>query len=105
MNALQAQATDLTEQFGQMQNIIAVLKEDSTKFHSVRQRFLSTYKRDYLCTRPDDPPESDRQWINTGNTIAHEGDAKFDASLYLERIPEKTPKYSRARTVSRSEPP
>jgi hypothetical protein len=54
VDALQAQMMDPTEQFAQMQSVIAVLKEDSNKFHSVRQRFLSTYKRDYLCNRLED---------------------------------------------------
>lgn len=63
VNTLQVQMMDLTKQFGQMQSVIAVLKADSNKFHSVRQRFLSTYKRDNLCNRPEDLPDSDRQWI------------------------------------------
>ena len=51
VNTLQAQMMDLTEQFGQMQSVIAVLKEDSNKFHSVRQRFLSVDKhRQYHCS-------------------------------------------------------
>jgi len=48
-------------------------------YQEMRSRFISSFKRDDLDWRTED----DRIIINTGNLIAHGGDAVVDATLYF----------------------
>lgn len=47
----------------------------------LRNRFISTYKRDKL----ENATDSDRKIIGVGNLWAHGGDAVVDAQLYQDR--------------------
>lgn len=50
-------------------------------FFDLRNRFISTYKRDILGTAD----AHDHKMISRGNALAHSGDAEHDALLYKDR--------------------
>jgi len=52
-------------------------------YKTLRNRFISTYKRDVL----NNATEDDRRIITAGNSWAHGGDAVVDASLYRLKGP------------------
>ncbi|RPA92051.1 hypothetical protein L873DRAFT_1818402 [Choiromyces venosus 120613-1] len=57
---------------------VSTLKLCVPEYSRVRNRFISTFKRDKL----NNATESDIYIIQEGNTMAHEGDAAVDALLY-----------------------
>ncbi|WEW58687.1 hypothetical protein PRK78_004155 [Emydomyces testavorans] len=56
---------------------IAILKESSEGFRKIRNRFISTYRRDVRQLEP-----VEMKTITSGNAAAHNGDVIADASLY-----------------------
>jgi len=69
---------DLTVQ-SQEERLRYLLRSDDC-YKEVRNRYLSTFKRDSLKTHTT----TDQEIINSGNLTAHWGDAVVDASLYTE---------------------
>jgi len=61
-----------------MEERIGTLTRSSESYKLMRNRFLSTYKRDYLKNETT----ADTIIIDDGNMSAHGGDVVFDASLY-----------------------
>jgi len=57
---------------------IVDLEVSSTTLKNLRNRFISTYKRDKLATAED----YDFKFIASGNRFAHSGNCKRDAELY-----------------------
>ncbi|KAN0072352.1 hypothetical protein V8E54_009281 [Elaphomyces granulatus] len=50
-----------------------------TTLNEMRNRFLSTYKRDKTASQLN---SLDKGWISGGHLIAHGGNSKYDATLY-----------------------
>jgi len=59
-------------------NRLSSVIEGNESYKNMRQRFLSTFKRDYL----KEETEADHAIITSGNKSAHGGDATLDATLY-----------------------
>ena len=73
---------NLENQVQQMSNQMQHMSHASNGYLKVRQRFLSTYRRDVL----GDVSETTAAVIRAGNRAAHDGDAVCDAGLYETQV-------------------
>lgn len=79
LSSLQQRVSTLETDKYRLLDRIDVLEEGSTTMREMRDRFLSTYKRDKLLKQLND---YDLDCISAGNRTAHGGNAKYDATLY-----------------------
>ncbi|PWW72484.1 hypothetical protein C7212DRAFT_348103 [Tuber magnatum] len=68
----------LKDGLGQMNDRLSTLTLALREYRQVRERFISTFKRDKL----KNDTKTDRKIIQGGNITAHGGDAAADALLY-----------------------
>ncbi|PWW74067.1 hypothetical protein C7212DRAFT_365686 [Tuber magnatum] len=78
---LKTNAEDLKNNVKALTGRVSVLSIAAKEYKWVRQRSLSTFKRDHL---PDTMEQSDYDIIRTVNQTVHEGDVVVDAFLYEE---------------------
>ena len=82
-NAAQEQdISSLTDEVARLREEMEVLKMGAEGFDGVRDRFISTYKRDVL----DNADQHDRRVITKANVVVHSGDVLMDARIYKKRI-------------------
>ena len=79
VSTLETDKYRLLDRIDVLDDRIGVLEEGSTAMRGMRDRFLSTYKRDKLLKQLND---YDLDCISAGNRTAHGGNAKYDATLY-----------------------
>ncbi|RPB05784.1 hypothetical protein L873DRAFT_1832544 [Choiromyces venosus 120613-1] len=77
-SALKQRPSALEDEVNLLWDDVSTLKLSVPEYSRVRNRFISTFKRDKL----NNATESDIDIIREGNTMAHEGDAAVDALLY-----------------------
>ncbi|GKZ22555.1 hypothetical protein AbraIFM66951_006460 [Aspergillus brasiliensis] len=83
IDGLQEQIKDLDSRFSKLQSEFDQLRDQrdvrfTVGYADIRNRFLSTYRRDVLGAEPDEV----REVIKAGNSAAHNGSLKADAMLY-----------------------
>ena len=78
MSLLEKKIADHEKKIAGLETQVVHLQKTTGSYSSIRNRFLSTYKRDKLGTATDD----DYKLIRAGSAWAHEGDAVRDAELY-----------------------
>ncbi|OJJ74535.1 hypothetical protein ASPBRDRAFT_27561 [Aspergillus brasiliensis CBS 101740] len=86
IDGLQEQIRDLDSRFSKLQSEFDQLRDQgdvrfTVGYADIRNRFLSTYRRDFMVIKPDEVREV-REIINKGNSAAHNGSFKADAMLY-----------------------
>ncbi|GKZ39631.1 hypothetical protein AbraIFM66950_000792 [Aspergillus brasiliensis] len=89
IDGLQEQIKDLDSRFSKLQSEFDQLRNQgnvrfTVGYADIRNRFLSTYRRDSMVIKPDEVREvrEVREVINEGNSAAHNGSFKADAMLY-----------------------
>ncbi|RPA92402.1 hypothetical protein L873DRAFT_1642335, partial [Choiromyces venosus 120613-1] len=78
VRALEERQSALEDEVNLLWDDLSTLKLCVPEYSRVRNRFISTFKRDKL----NNATELDIDIIQKGNTIAYEGDAAVDALLY-----------------------
>ncbi|RPA91662.1 hypothetical protein L873DRAFT_1713016 [Choiromyces venosus 120613-1] len=78
VNSLEGEVKDLKGEVNELRDHVSTLRLAGQEYRRVRNRFISTFKRDKL----DDMTQSDLDIIREGNITAHGGDAAVDALLY-----------------------
>ncbi|KAG5296753.1 hypothetical protein I7I48_05670 [Histoplasma ohiense] len=78
LNATESRLSDIENKLELAECRISDLEKSVFDHKAVRNRFISTYKRDILS----DDTEKDKVTIKTGNHFVHGGDCKRDAELY-----------------------
>ena len=74
-----AERDNLMNLVDNLTNLVEMLQQGNTTLMEMRNRFISTFKRDKTTSQLD---LLDRGWISSGNVIAHAGSSKFDSTLY-----------------------
>ncbi|RPA94596.1 hypothetical protein L873DRAFT_1814133 [Choiromyces venosus 120613-1] len=78
VNSLEGEVKDLKGEVNELRDHVSTLRLAGQEYRRVRNRFISTFKRDKL----DGVTQSDIDIIREGNITAHGGDAVVDALLY-----------------------